>query len=128
MIYEILSGLFISNIETSYDKTIYEKYDIDIILNCSVNHPFIDILNIKKIRLPINNIDILSKNYNKILEFIYNNYLDNNILIISNKDFNLIICALFIIKYGNISIVDINNIFKNKNKNLIIDRNLSSLI
>jgi hypothetical protein len=128
MVHEILSGIYISTINDSYDKTIYTKYDIDIILNCSHNLPFVDIPNIKKIRLPITNISILNQNKEKILKFIYDNYPEKNILIISNEDFNLIISCLFIIKYGNISIVDINNIIKNKNKSLIIDRNLSELL
>jgi|TARA_B110000858_G_C17730541_1_gene439859 hypothetical protein len=127
MIYQILSGLYICNINDSYDKTIYDKYDIDMILNCSTNLPFVEI-DIEKVRIPISNINTIKVHKEKILNFIKDNYLEKNILIISNEDFNIIICSLFIIKYGNISIIDISNILKMKHKNLIINRNISELI
>ena len=70
----------------------------------------------------------LKNNQNKILNFIHNNYLDKNILIASNEDYNIVICALFLIKYGSISVVDIQNIMKMKHDKLIIDRNLNEFL
>jgi hypothetical protein len=123
MIVEILSGLLIGTIDDGYDKSIYEKYQIDIILNCSTDKKFVDINNVEKVRLPLKDMESLKKNKIKILKFIKDNYLKKNILLLSNEDFNVVICALFLIEYGKISIVDIKNILKNKN--ICIDINLN---
>tara|TARA_B110001469_G_C9641017_1_gene322432 strand:+ start:1790 stop:2176 length:387 start_codon:yes stop_codon:yes gene_type:complete len=124
MITEIISGILIGTIDDGYDKSVYDKHSIDIIMNCSIDKPFIDVKYVKKIRLPINTIEILKVNINKILDVIKENYLQKNILILSNEDTNLIIVCVFLIKYGNISVVDIKNIIKIKNNTLSIDRNL----
>lgn len=126
MIVEILSSLLIGNIDDGYDKSIYKKHEIDIILNCSIDKKFVDVDNVQKIRLPLKDMESLKKNKIKILKFIKDNYLKKNILLLSNEDFNVIICALFLIEYGKISIVDIKNILKNKN--ICIDRNLNYFI
>lgn len=126
MIVEILSSLLIGNIDDGYDKSVYEKYQIDIILNCSTDKKFVDINNVEKVRLPLKDMESLKKNKIKILKFIKDNYLKKNILLLSNEDFNVVICALFLIEYGKISIVDIKNILKNKN--ICIDRNLNYFI
>lgn len=126
MIVEILSGLLIGKIDDGYDKSIYEKYQIDIILNCSTDKKFVDINNVEKVRLPLKDMESLKKNKIKILKFIKDNYLKKNILLLSNEDFNVVICALFLIEYGKISIVDIKNILKNKN--ICVDRNLNYFI
>lgn len=126
MIVEILSGLLIGTIDDGYDKLVYEKYQIDIILNCSTDKKFVDINNVEKVRLPLKDMESLKKNKIKILKFIKDNYLKKNILLLSNEDFNIVICALFLIEYGKISIVDIKNILKNKN--ICIDRNLNYFI
>jgi hypothetical protein len=126
MIVEILSSLLIGNIDDGYDKSVYETYQIDIILNCSTDKKFVDINNVEKVRLPLKDMESLKKNKIKILKFIKDNYLKKNILLLSNEDFNVVICALFLIEYGKISIVDIKNILKNKN--ICIDRNLNYFI
>ena len=126
MIVEILSGLLIGTIDDGYDKLVYEKYQIDIILNCSTDKKFVDINNVEKVRLPLKDMESLKKNKIKIIKFIKDNYLKKNILLLSNEDFNIVICALFLIEYGKISIVDIKNILKNKN--ICIDRNLNYFI
>jgi len=128
MIIEIISGLQICSIDDSFDKSIYDKYSIDIILNCSIDMPFVDIQNVNKIRLPLKNMLSLKSNLDKILNFIKDNYLKKNILIVSNEDYNIVICALFLIKFGDISVVDIKNIMKMKHDKLSIDRNLNEFL
>jgi hypothetical protein len=128
MVIEIISGLLICTIDDLFDKSIYEKHSIDLILNCSIDLPFVDIPKVEKIRLPLKDMMSLKNNQNKILNFIHNNYLDKNILIASNEDYNIVICALFLIKYGSISVVDIQNIMKMKHDKLIIDRNLNEFL
>jgi hypothetical protein len=124
MIIEILSGLYIGTFNDGYDKNIYKKYNIDIILNCSINKPFIDVDNVDKIRLPLVNIESVKNNKQKILKFIESNYLHKTILILSDEDYSLIICSLFLIDKGNISVVDIKQILMMKHPSLILERNL----
>ena len=127
MIHEIISGIFISNMNTSLDKTIYKKYNITIVLNISTTIPFID-FNIKKIRLPFNNIQILKQNLNNILLFIYKNFIEYNILICCDENYHLLIVALFLIKYGNIQHYNIKDILQSKDESLCLDYDLSVFI
>jgi hypothetical protein len=133
MLIEYIHNIYGSDINTSLDKNIYLKYNINIVINCSNDIGFLDI-DIKKIRIPISNdlnihtdIPLLIKNIDKILSYIYANFIDNTILICCSNGNNigpLIIC-LFMIKYGNVSIKDVKNIIKSKNKNICIDYDLS---
>ena len=54
MLTEYLQGIYVSDINTAFDKTIYQKYNIDIVINCTLDFGFLDI-NIKKIRIPLSN-------------------------------------------------------------------------
>ena len=87
MLTEYIQGIYNSDITTSFDREIYKKYNINIVINLTQLHGFVD-LSIKKIRIPLSNdlnfhtdIKILNDNLAKILEFINNNYVNNNILI-----------------------------------------------
>ena len=110
MLTEYLQGIYVSDIKTALDKKIYQKYNIDIAINITKDIDFLDI-KIEKIRIPISNelnyhtdISILNNNMNKILSFIYNNYLNHNILIYCYDGLTIspIIVGLFINKYGKI--------------------------
>ena len=79
MLTEYLQGIYVSDINTAFDKIIYQKYNIDIVINCTIDFGFLDI-NIKKIRIPLSNdlnyhtdIKLLNQNLNKILSFINDN-------------------------------------------------------
>ena len=40
MLTEYLQGIYVSDINTAFDKIIYQKYNIDIVINCIINdHP-----------------------------------------------------------------------------------------
>ena len=41
MFEEIIHGIYISDIETSQDINIYNKYNIKVVLNCTINGLFI---------------------------------------------------------------------------------------
>ena len=133
MLVEYIHNIYGSDIDTSINKTIYTKYNINIVINCSKDKGFLDI-DIKKIRIPISNdlnlhtdIPLLIKNIDKILSYIYDNFIDNTILICCPDGINiapLIIC-LFMVKYGNVPLKDVKNIIKSKNKNICIDYDLS---
>ena len=133
MLTEYLQGIYVSDINTAFDKTIYQKYNIDIVINCTIDFGFLD-LNVKKIRIPLSNdlnyhtdIKLLNQNLNKILSFINDNYIDHNILICCYDGLTTspIIVGLFISKYGKIPINQIKNILKSKNKDIIIELDLS---
>lgn len=133
MLIEYIHNIYSSDLNTSMDKNIYLKYNINTVINCSINFGFLDI-NIKKIRIPISNdlnshtdIPLLIKNINKILSYIYDNFIDNSILICCQDGINIgpLIISLFMIKYGNIPLKDVKNIMKSKNKDICIDYDLS---
>jgi len=133
MLTEYLQGIYVSDINTAFDKTIYQKYNIDIVINCTIDFGFLD-LNIKKIRIPLSNdlnyhtdIKLLNQNLNKILSFINDNYIEYNILLCCYDGLTIspIIVGLFISKYGKIPINQIKNILKSKNKDIIIELDLS---
>ena len=133
MLTEYLQGIYVSDINTAFDKIIYQKYNIDIVINCTIDFGFLDI-NIKKIRIPLSNdlnyhtdIKLLNQNLNKILSFINDNYIEHNILLCCYDGLTIspIIVGLFISKYGKIPINQIKNILKSKNKDIIIELDLS---
>ena len=133
MLTEYLQGIYVSDINIAFDKTIYQKYNIDIVINCTIDFGFLD-LNIKKIRIPLSNdlnyhtdIKLLNQNLNKILSFINDNYIEHNILLCCHDGLTIspIIVGLFISKYGKIPINQIKNILKSKNKDIIIELDLS---
>ena len=84
---ELLSGIWIGDIDILQNKNFINDNHISIILNCTEYFDFPLIENIQKIRLPFssmqnsNDLSLLKKNYNKIIEFINDSIDDNNILI-----------------------------------------------
>lgn len=126
MITEIISGVYIGDIKYIDDINLFKIYNIDILVNCSTKLPFIK-NDINKVRIPVNSNEDIIKNKDKILSFIKDNFLKKNILLISDCNYHIIICCLFIIKYGNISHINIKEIIKNINKDLSIDFNFSNI-
>lgn len=133
MLIEYIQGIYSSDITESLHHEIYKKYNIDIVINCTQLHGFVD-LSIKKVRIPVSNdlnyhtdIQILQKNLPTLLEFIYNNFVYHNILIVceTGQTISPIIIALFMVKYGNIKLSDIKKILKSKNDDISIELDLS---
>ncbi len=129
MVYtEIISGLWISNIDMIYNKQFLKDNDITIIINCTINYKFNNESTIKNVRIPLvedlySNIDILKNNKEKILSYINNNLCENNILIscYDGKNISPFIIALYLIKYGDISKDNIKQVIRSKNINLSLD-------
>tara|TARA_R110002074_G_scaffold198083_1_gene365567 strand:- start:9328 stop:9708 length:381 start_codon:yes stop_codon:yes gene_type:complete len=124
MITEIISGIYIGDANYINDLNLLKIYDINLLINCSTKLPFIK-NDINKVRIPLNCNDDIIKNKEKILSFLKDNFLKKNVLLISDCDYHIIICCLFIIKYGNISHINIKEIIKNINKDLSIDFDFS---
>ncbi len=135
MVYtEIISGLWISNIDMIYNKQFLKDNDIKIIINCTVNYKFNNDSTIKNIRLPLvenlySNIDILRNNKEKILSYIDSNLSENNILIscYDGKNISPFIISLYLIKYGGITKDNIKQIIRSKNINLSLDFDIELL-
>jgi hypothetical protein len=133
MLIQYIDGIYVCDIKTSFEKTLYTKYDINIVLNFTVDYPFVD-LNIKKTRIPVSNIlnyhtdmPLIKNNLSTILKYIYNNFIDHNILICCH-DGNTIsptIVGLFLHKYANIEMNTVKDLLKSKNKNVNIEYDLN---
>ena len=133
---EIISGLWISNIDCSFDNNFLKDNNISILINCTVNYGFPD-LNIKKLRIPLTNnltpeedIVLLKKNKGKVIDYIYENINFSNILIYCYDGILIspLIVSLFLIDKGGISKDNIRSILKSKNDNIILDVDLSEFV
>tara|TARA_B100000029_G_C17377153_1_gene888291 strand:+ start:503 stop:919 length:417 start_codon:yes stop_codon:yes gene_type:complete len=134
---EILSGLWIGDMNDSFNKEFINDNLVTIFINCTLNYGFPDLPNIKKLRIPLSsNLDpqkdliLLKNNYPKIIEYIKNEMEENNILIYCYDGLIIspLIVALFIIKYGNISLDNIRDILRSKNEKITLDLNLSIIL
>lgn len=122
---ELLSGLWIGDIDILQNKKFIIDNDIKIILNCTEIFDFPQLDNIEKIRLPFsslqdnNNLSLLQKNYIKIINYINDKIDDNNILICCSDGFTIspLIVALYVKKFSKIDNKSIYTILLSKNKN-----------
>ena len=120
---ELLSGIWIGDIDILSNKKFIQDNDITIVLNCTQLFDFPDIDTLRKIRLPFSpvqkndNIFLLKQNYHKIVDFIHNSIDTNNILICcyDGKSISPFIIALYILKYSTIEKSSIYNILLSKN-------------
>tara|TARA_B100000214_G_C23621092_1_gene469529 strand:+ start:202 stop:618 length:417 start_codon:yes stop_codon:yes gene_type:complete len=131
---EILSGLWIGDINDSFNIPFIKDNLISILINCTVDYDFLDLENIKKLRIPLScnltpekDLHLLKNNKDKILTYIFENMEEHNILIYCYDGVTIspLISALFLIKYGNISKDDIRSILRSKNNKVTIDTDLS---
>ena len=134
MITEIISGLWIGNITDVYNENFYKDNIITIAINCTLDQSFLDLPNLKKIRIPLSiNLDpqtdmvLLTSKMDQILQFIHENIEENNIFIFCYNGLSIspLIIANYMIKYGGISKDDIRDIIRSKNENVCLDLDLS---
>ena len=134
MLTEILSGLWIGNLNDAYNEEFYNDNLISIAINCTFEQGFLDLPNIKKIRVPVTDkldpnrdLVLLKNNMDKILDFIDEKIDENNIFVYCYNGLTVspLIVALYMIKKGNISKDDIRDILKSKNNNICLDFDLS---
>ena len=133
---EIISGLWISDINGSFDNNFLKDNNISILINCTLNYGFPDI-NIKKLRIPLSNnltpsedLFLLKKNKDKIIEYIFENIDFSNILIYCYDGLLIspLIVSLFLIQKGDISKDNIRSILQSKNNKIILDVDLSEFV
>ena len=134
---ELISGLWISDIEMLNKKKFLEDNNITIILNCTQTFDFPNSESITKIRLPFSpiresdtDITLLRNNYKKIVDYISDNIDENNILIscYDGKSISPFIVALYIATKSKISKESIYEILLTKNKELDLWCDLSLFI
>lgn len=131
---EILSGLWIGDIDIMYNKKFLQDNNITIILNCTINFQFTDLPTIKNIRIPLsddlwNNIDTIRNHKDKILTFIDESLESNNILLCcyDGKTISPFIVSLYLMKYGEINKDKLKQIILSKNTDISMDYDLSLL-
>ena len=124
MITEIINGIYIGDVDSLLDKDIYLLYNIDIVINLTTQYQFLD-NDISKIRYPIINFTDYLDKYKKLIQFIYNKFINYNILICSDEQYHTLTAALFLINYGNIPEYDVKSVLTNKNDKLVLDYDLS---
>ena len=133
---EIISGLWIGDINGSFDNNFLKDNNITILINCTLNYGFPDI-NVKKLRIPLSNnltpsedLILLKKNKDKIIDYIYENIEFSNIFIYCYDGLLIspLIVSLFLIIKGNISKDNIRSILQSKNNKIILDVDLSELV
>ena len=130
---EIISGLWIGDVNDSFDKMFIKDNNISIMINCTLNYGFPE-LNLKKLRIPLSSnltpgedLLLLNKNKEKILDYIEENHELSNILIYCYDGILIspLITALFLIYKGGVSKDNIRSILKSKNQNISLDVDLS---
>ena len=100
---------------------LYYTYNIDIVINLTTSYQFLD-LDINNIRLPIKNFIDYKDNYKKILIYLYNYFVNYNVLVCSEEQYQTLTAALF--RYGKIP-NHIKCVLTNKNDKLVLDYDLS---
>ena len=131
---EVLSGLWIGDIDIMYNKKFIEDNQIKLIINCTIDYKFSDHKGVQNVRIPLpnnlyNSIDTLMQNKDKILNFIDSNLENNHILICCVDGINIspFIASLYLIKYGEIDKSEIKKIIQSKNQAVSMDFDLSLL-
>ena len=109
MLTEIISGLWIGNLNDSYNDIFYKDNLISIAINCTMDQGFLDLPKLQKVRIPLSDklepyrdIQLLKNNMDKILNFIHENIEEENIFIFCYNGLTVspLICALYMIKKG----------------------------
>ena len=137
MITEILSGIWIGNIEDSYHMDFYKDNKISIMINCTNDVPFLDIPNTQKIKIPLSiyldpkrDIPLLQKNMKQIISFIHTHKETDHIFIYGHTHYTIpsLIVGVYMITQGDISPSMIVDIIMSKNKDVIIDMDIKQFI
>ena len=124
---EIISGLWVSDIDAMNNINFIIDKDITLIYNCTQIIEFPEI-EVEKVRLPfppINNNDniiILKKNYKQIIGQIHEKLDQNNILIscYDGKSISILIIAIYLLHYSNIDKKSINKILLKKSSDFLL--------
>ena len=128
---EIISGLWIGDVNDIYNREFYIDNNIKIVINCTKDQAFLDLEGLKKIRIPFSNdiqndMHLLSIKKDDIVDFVHKSLEEKNIFIYCHNGLtnSALIVALYMIKYGNISKDNIRSILRSKNNNILLEHDL----
>ena len=131
---EVLSGLWIGDIDIMYNKKFLQDNQIQVIINCTCHYKFTDLPSIQNVRLPLsdnlyNSIDTIKQNKDRILQFIDSQLESNNVLICCQAGTYIspFIISLYLIQYGDIQKNEVRKIIQSKNEAVSMDFDLSLL-
>jgi len=122
---EIISGLWVGDVNILMNQKFIEDNDIGIILNCTSTFQSIQLNGVQNKRLPFTDsfdsekdIALLKKNKKNICDFIKGNLIKQNILIccFDGKTVSPLICALYLYQYSKIDKKSIYPILLTKDK------------
>ena len=134
MVTEIISGIWIGDLNDAFNEEFYNDNLITIAINCTIDQGFLDLPKMKKVRVPLTDrldpnrdITLLRNNMDKILNFIHEKIEEENIFIYCYNGLTVsaLLCALYMMKKGDISIEFIHDILRSKNKDICLDFDLS---
>lgn len=131
---EVLSGVWIGDVDLMYNKKFIQDNHIEVIINCTVTFKFPECPGIQTIRIPLSdtlwhNIDSLKQNKEKILQFIDSQIDKHNVLICcyDGKTLSSFIMSLYLIHYGEITKDRVKQIILSKNPAVSMDWDISLL-
>lgn len=131
---EVISGIWVADVDILYSKRFYKDNLIEVVLNCTYDYSFPDIDSIQKIRIPVTeqlkkdgDFHKLNNSLSKILNLIHDNTADKNILLVcyDGKNVSALLVALYLIKYGGIKKQNIKQIMKSKSDEFSLDYEFS---
>ena len=123
---EILSGLWIGEIDDLKNPTFFTDMDINIIINLT-DCNFKISKKVSYINLPISSYNIYSMGnmINKLVDNIHNNIKDglNNIFIYCMNGLTIspLIVGIYMIRYGSVTKYDVPVILKSKNNEILLN-------
>ena len=134
MLTEILSGLWIGNLEELTNTQFFQDNKISIIINCTFSHQIPPNCLCQQVRIPVSEINepskdflLLKQNLSKIMQFIHTNIDEKNICILgyNNLTIPLIIVSIYLLEFGEIKKDIIMDVLKSKNKTFHLDYDIS---
>ena len=131
---EVLSGLWIGDVDIMYNKKFIGDNQIEVIINCTMDYQFAEIQGITNIRIPLphnlyNSIDTLRNNKDKILDCM-DKYYESKYILICCQDGTTIspfLVSLYLIKCGGIQKSEVKKIIQSKNQSVTMEFDLNLL-
>ena len=125
---EILSGLWIGDIDIMYSAKFIEDNQIKLIINCTIDYQIKEHRGVQNVRVPLpnnlyNSIDTIRLNKDKILTFIDSNLENKHILIccLDGTTISPFIVSLYLVEYGGIEKSEVKQIIQSKNSSVSME-------
>ena len=128
---EIISGLWIGDIDIMLNKKFIVDNNITMIVNCTIGIDF-PAIDVQKMRVPLsekleNDLHLLRINKDKIIDLLFNSLDTHNILVCcyDGKNISPFLVSLLLIKYGGIKKETIRDIMRTKHTSITMDYDMS---